>query len=53
MVFTHTKTLILGPLLRPGSGSDKKGPDPTGSGSVTLPIRNAVFVTIQSTYNLC
>jgi hypothetical protein len=30
------KRLNYGHLLRQGSGSDQKGPDPTGSGSATL-----------------
>jgi hypothetical protein len=36
MTFTHTKKLILGQLVRQGSGFDEKGPDPTGHGSATL-----------------
>jgi hypothetical protein len=38
MSFTHTKKFIPSHLLRSGSGSgsDQKGPDPTGSGSATL-----------------
>jgi hypothetical protein len=33
----HTpKELLLGHIVRPGSGSDEKDPDPTGSGYVTL-----------------
>jgi hypothetical protein len=32
------KKFIQSHLLRPGSGSDQKGPDPTGSRSATLVI---------------
>jgi hypothetical protein len=35
MAFAHTKKVDIG-SFRPGSGSDQKGLDPSGSGSATL-----------------
>jgi hypothetical protein len=43
MAFSHTKKLILGHLLRPWSGSDQKGLDPTGSGSATRHLKNCLI----------
>jgi hypothetical protein len=51
MAFTHTKKLIQSQLIRLGSGSDQKGPDPTGSGTLFKKL-SSVDCLIQ-TFDTC